>query len=358
MKILVVAFLPDSSLKIVLDPLLLLPNVEKVLLLRKIPYPNHSPKIEQIDYPIFRCIPFPEIRRVLNGLSALRQRPDMVLSIHIHPHGYIGWVLSRIAGIPFALNVIASAWEFTRHGRFFAWLNRLMFRTKVYYAVTGEKTRRFLHIHRVPDNRIFIVPNVVDITRFQPVECEKTHDVAFVARLDENKNGYVLFRAIAHLKDEGLRVTVRVAGTGVSEQKYRANVEQLGIADQITFCGRIGHDKIPSLLATSRVFAITSISEGFPLALLEAMSSGIPAVCSTAGDIPDIIDHRENGMIFQNPEDDRTLANHLRDLLTDDALYTKVRENGLRIRQTHSFEMSAQRWSKMINAMLGSKAHQ
>ena len=155
----------------------------------------------------------------------------------------------------------------------------------------SEKVRRY-------GGRAVQVPNGVDTDHYSPdpvVEREPGLIVC-AARLDDSqKRQSDLIRAVA-LLDQPWRL--ELIGTGPDERRLRALARELGVAERVTFTGFLGNkDDVRQYFRRCTVFALASAFEGLPLALLEAMSCGAPAVGADIPAIAEVIEDGVNGAL-------------------------------------------------------------
>jgi len=148
--------------------------------------------------------------------------------------------------------------------------------------------------------------------------------VLFVGTLEPRKNLGTLLRALARLPDD-VRLMV-VGALGWHDEDLGCMARELGIADRVTFAGWASDDDLDALYRRARLLAMPSLSEGFGLPVLEAMSRGTPVVCSSAGSLPEIA---ADAALFHAPTDDAELAGHIQALWTDDALHAEYARRGL-----------------------------
>jgi len=93
-----------------------------------------------------------------------------------------------------------------------------------------------------------------------------------------------------------------VVGADIGDgPRVRAEAETLGVSGRVILMGK--RDDVPVLLGGMDVFALSSLWEGLPMSLLEAMAAGLPCVCTEAGGIPSVINNGENGLLV--PTGDR-----------------------------------------------------
>lgn len=153
-------------------------------------------------------------------------------------------------------------------------------------------------------SRVAYIPNGIDADRFAVAE-EARHTrpllgsfappgtilVGTVGRLDPVKDHAGLVSAF-RLLCESLpavrgRLRLAIAGAGPQRAVLEAHVARLGLAEQVRLLGN--RDDVPALLAEFDVFALSSIAEGMPGAVLEAMAAGLPVVSTAVGGAGDVV---------------------------------------------------------------------
>lgn len=120
-----------------------------------------------------------------------------------------------------------------------------------------------------------------------------------VARLDLCKGHRYALEAVARLKAAGLRVRYTVVGDGLDGSSVRADVERLGLREQVEFPGTLGEHEVRVLLNQADAFALTSVGQGeaAPVSVMEAMACGLPVVCSIIGGTPELIEDGVDGLL-------------------------------------------------------------
>jgi glycosyltransferase involved in cell wall biosynthesis len=194
----------------------------------------------------------------------------------------------------------------------------------------SRSTREFLvHQRHVPEERVRLIWNGAPLDEFAPVPRERalaarrglglTDDtlvVGTIGRLNAQKGHRFLLDAAARLLPRVPAARVLVAGDGDLMEPLRAQAAALGIAGKVVFTGH--RTDVPDLLGALDVFCISSLYEGTPLALFEAMAAG-KAVVSTAVDgCREVLEDGVTGVLVP-PADADALAGGLEHVLRDGA---------------------------------------
>jgi glycosyltransferase involved in cell wall biosynthesis len=169
------------------------------------------------------------------------------------------------------------------------------------------------------------VYNGVEPDQFPPVEAEPdVPTVSWAGRIDPIKDIETLLRAFAIVRERVPDARLRLfGGTPAGGQAYlnrcQALAEQLGVAECTTFEGRV--DNIRDAYVAGHVVVLSSISEGFPYTVIEAMTCGRPCVATDVGGVAEAV--AETGIVVP-PRDPETMAGACVQLLEDPALRTRL----------------------------------
>lgn len=163
----------------------------------------------------------------------------------------------------------------------------------------------------------------VDIDEFAYQRGErKAKSIVTVGRLDEIKGFDYLIRACAKLKDQGIEVTCDLIGEGEQRPILEQLITDLGLEGQVNLLGVMAQDEVRRRIQDAEVFALPSIPDrhgnmdGIPVALMEAMALGTPAISTRVSGIPELIEHQKTGWMCE-PKDVDGLALGLEALLSD-----------------------------------------
>lgn len=142
------------------------------------------------------------------------------------------------------------------------------------------------------------------------------HDqvVGTVANFTPKKDQRSLLAAVQSLVAGHDRLRLVLIGSGPLEQALRVQAQQMDLGDRVLFTG--ARDDVQTLLPAFDVFALSSLHEGLPIALLEAMAAGIPCVATRVGGVPEAMTHGAEGLLVP-PSDSDALAAAIAGLLDD-----------------------------------------
>ena len=203
------------------------------------------------------------------------------------------------------------------------WIHRYAFHHGVVPVAVAEVVAR--SVERLYDiQRCPTIPNGIPTDYYRYPQTPRSEwrareefcddDVLFVcvARFAPQKNHSLLLRAFAEGPASVPNAHLMLVGDGVLQKQLESQAKDLGLARQIHFLG-IRAD-IPDALGAADIFVLSSNYEGNPLSVMEAMSSGLPIVCTAAGGVPDLLENRKEGLIVQ-PGDVRGLSSSMKYLL-------------------------------------------
>lgn len=145
--------------------------------------------------------------------------------------------------------------------------------------------------------------------------------VGTVGNLTPKKDQATLLAAHARLRPHHPRARLVLIGAGPLESRLRAHADELGVTDSVLFAG--SRPDVPALLPGLDVFTLSSRQEGLPVALMEAMTSGLPAVVTRVGGMPEVLDDGDQGLLVE-PGDPAALAAALGRLADDRELRERL----------------------------------
>ncbi len=211
------------------------------------------------------------------------------------------------------------------------WRTRaLCLRVDAHVAVGQFSARRMEDFYALGRNSVISIPNGVPdtIASVTPQTDRKELVVGSIGRLDAMKGHDLLLRAVAPLAD----VRVVILGEGEQRQNLQDLAETLGIADRVCLKGWV--DAPRTHLADFDVIAMPSRSEGFPLAMVEAMLASRPVVAAQVGSMPEAIVSGETGLLIEK-DNVAELTQALQQLRDDPALRLRLGQQARSAAVTH-----------------------
>jgi len=231
------------------------------------------------------------------------------------------------------------------------WLRKLTYPSADLLVVQGERIRRFFR-GRVRD-RARIIPNPVPRPPAPPAEGERSRAepvVVAVGRLVPQKGFDLLLQVFARLAPRHPDWRLEIWGEGPGRARLEQQRQTLGLAGRCSLPGN--HPCIYEVHARAGIFVLSSRFEGFPNALCEAMSMGLPVVSFDCPSGPaDIIRPNIDGLLVP-AEDAAELERALDRLMGDASLRAALGSRALEVTQRFSLESVLARWEACIQEVL------
>jgi glycosyltransferase involved in cell wall biosynthesis len=194
---------------------------------------------------------------------------------------------------------------------------KMLERANKIIAVSHFTKRELLEYYNVPEEKIRVIHNGVDVNKFKPAQDKRKvkeelgfnpDDIAIlsVGRLYARKGLFTLIESMPAVVERFKNAKFIISGKGQSDEmrKLIAHAEKIGVKDSIIFTGYYPDKKLPKLYQAADVFAFSTFYEHHPFAVLEALSTGLPVVTTSVGGIPETIESGKNGFLVEpfNPK--------------------------------------------------------
>ena len=187
----------------------------------------------------------------------------------------------------------------------------------------------------LPHSRIIYTPNGVDLDKFRDLGLSRKKQVVAVGNLRWQKGYKYLIDAFSSLTDT--RYDLVIAGEGPLRDELERQIREIGLAGTVRMPGRLDHDQLVELLGESSIYVMSSVSEGFPKALLEAMACGLPVVTTNAGCCHDVA---VDSGICVDCADSEALATALRMIIEDEGLRRSLASQATASAAGYSWDIS------------------
>ncbi len=271
---------------------------------------------------------------------------DVIHTQHPFAVGQLGVYMARRLGLP----VVYTFHTQYEHYAHYVPFNQSLVKSLARWVVVNHAERCDVIICPAPSIRdlllsygirrpIEILPNAIDLSAFEDVDPSDMRQrlgigphervAIYCGRLAREKNLPFMLHALRRVLLEMPERRLLLVGEGAERDDLMLLVLRLGLGDRVLFSGRIEYAEIPRYYAASDLFVMTSVTEVRPLALIEAMASGLPVVAVAAPGSSDTVTSGTDGLLTD--EDPAEFADAVRRLLTEDAVR---QEMGRRARET------------------------
>ena len=252
----------------------------------------------------FKCNPFIFFRLIL---IFKKEKPRILHSFLFHSI-FLGRIVGRFCKVPIIVSSIHSEYM----GGFLR--NRLLRITNslddVVTIVSQKAAETMIKLKTVSANKLLVIYNGIDLNKFifqdkkvkeeirKELNLKKDDKVLIsVGRLFEAKGYPYLIEAIKILKKKHPDIKLLVLGDGPEGKKIKEHIKELKLEKNILLLGQ--KESISEYLNASDVFVMSSLWEGLPIALLEAMAGGLPVVATRVGGVPEVVEDVKSGFLVE-----------------------------------------------------------
>lgn len=266
-------------------------------------------------------------------VAAMRRFRPHLVHTWLFTSNLWGRLAARAAGVPcvVASERAADRWKTRAH----FWLDRRLASWTDAILANSEGVREFC-VERagVPARKVLVIRNGIDLARFDaamkgepaaPLPGRDGPVVGAVARLEEQKGHEHLLRAFALLLQGGRQAELWLVGDGPLRPRLESLAEGLGIAGRVKFLG--ARPDVPALLARMDVLALSSLWEGLPNAVIEAMAAGLPVAATDVDGVPEAAVDGRTALLVP-PRNPAALTQAMATLLDDPALRQRMGRAG------------------------------
>jgi glycosyltransferase involved in cell wall biosynthesis len=295
----------------------------------------------------------------------LKEKNIHVLRTHKYRSNFYGRLAARLAHTPV---VVASEHNIyidkeLRLGR--RTINRLLARWTDQLVAVSEAIRRgVVRFDRIPEEKTMVIHNGAELGRFAgthngaDIRAEFGADadiplLGFVGRLVPSKGLNYLLEAMSLIIKRHPSARLAIVGDGALMDKLKTKADSLGINGSIIFTGR--RRDVPDILDALNVFVLSSVKEGLPNSIIEAMASGLPIVSSDVGGVGELITHEETGLLVPSKEPE-SLAQAVNHMLSNPAEASRMAAAARAYALANlSIEGTARTWERLYTSLLQQK---
>ncbi|SDS29533.1 Glycosyltransferase involved in cell wall bisynthesis [Paenibacillaceae bacterium GAS479] len=175
-------------------------------------------------------------------------------------------------------------------------------RAKQVHTVSQYSKNKIIELYGIPEHKVKVVPNGVDLSRFTPENKEESKAlieqkygvrdfILTVGRIEPRKNHIALLNAYKILLEKNIPIgkLVIVGKPDFGFQSFFNRIEELNLKPYVQIIDSVDDEMLPHIYRAASVFVYPTFAEGFGIPPIEAMACGVPVVSSNSTAIPDVI---------------------------------------------------------------------
>jgi glycosyltransferase involved in cell wall biosynthesis len=272
----------------------------------------------------------------------IKKEKPTIVHTHLAKAGTLGRLAAKLAGVPIVVhtfhgNLFQEHFGSTR-GKLFLYLERLLARiTSKIIAISDLQRKELLNYKLGSPKKMVCIPLGLELEPFLRVErskgafrrelaLDKTIPmIGIIARLVRIKGHNYFFEAARQISRDFPSAKFIVVGDGELRQELGKLVIDLGIEDKVVFCGF--RKDLVNIYADLDIVALSSLSEGLPVSIIEALAAQKAVVATDVGGVRDLVENRVTGVLVPK-QDPEKLAEAIIYLLRNPQEGIKLGENG------------------------------
>ncbi|MCB0165115.1 MAG: glycosyltransferase family 4 protein [Anaerolineae bacterium] len=322
--------------------------------IKKLGYPTYGLNLTTNIYDL-RLLP-----KLVQLLKSYK--PDIV---HFYfKISFLGRIAARLAGVPIIIcNEVDMAWEEYGFGiGLMAHVKRRMDFLAHKVIACSNAVRDYWD--RNNSNKYAVIYLPIDMAKFtkQNISANgasfKNNDypvMGMVSRIYPGKGHEYLLKAMPKIRQSIPNAKLKIVGTGPLMSELQSLSNSLNLNGAVEFTGFI--EDLSAELSAMDLFILPSLTEGFPLSIMEAMATGLPVAATPVGGIPEMIEPGETGMLFPTKNPD-ALADAVVEILRDPENAKRMGQQGRQkaIKQ-YSPEIYIKQLDELYQELLTTKQH-
>ncbi len=312
--------------------------------------------------------PFRDFKTCLKLFRIIKKEKPQIVHTHTAKAGTVGRLAAKLAGVPVILHTfhghVFHSYFSPGKTRLFIIIERFLARFSNRVITVSKRLKEEITDYGITDSdRIEVIPLGFELEPFLKAKKNGLNDelgidsetklVGIVGRLTKIKNHKFFLQVVAKVVESLPAVKFLIIGDGELRKELEQLAVQLGLSDAVVFTG--WRKDMPEIYSSLDVNVLTSLNEGTPVTLIEAMASGCPVVATDVGGVSDLVTHGENGYLVNSFNVDE-FANHLIILLNDSAKAGKMGEMGCqRVKEVFNIERLVEDISSLYILLLKEK---
>lgn len=261
----------------------------------------------------------------------------------VHTHGYFADICGQLAAFLLGIGGISTCHGFIETDfklRMYNRMDKYALRLCKKVIAVSEEIKGDLLRHGIKSSRITVLPNAVSDSCGEDDRYSRRQEkryllgispgeyvIGSLGRLSVEKGIVYLIEAVAELLDANVSVKLVIVGDGPTKTALEQQVKARGIANQVVFTGFVIDPE--NWYPAFDIFALPSLTEGTPLALLESMAVGVPVIASAVGGVPKVVTDGVDGLLVP-PGNIQAMKEKLQLLISDPELSRRLGGAGMK----------------------------
>lgn len=212
-------------------------------------------------------------------------------------------------------------------------LNKISSKLSDKIVTVSEDARKLtVKLESSPENKTIVIENGLDLSRYLKIDRDemnvlknkKIFHIGHVGRLSKEKNQIMMLDSFKLLLSVNKNCLLHLVGDGPESENLILYSEKIGINESVKFHGCINN--IAEVLTQFDCFTLSSVTEGMPMSIIEAMASGLPIVATDVGGMREMVDNNKNGFLIES-NNRQALMDKWLCLINDNELLTSMGKN-------------------------------
>ena len=290
--------------------------------------------------------------------AGLRYRPDLYMGYYLAPGACSALVAGKLLGRPSCYQMTGGPIEIRdgmgtiesvrgpleRPGKLVKRMAIGIVRKFDLVVVRGNKAKGFLTAYDIKES-VAIITGSVD-SSWQPQQNNREIHLVFVGRLVPIKQIHQFISSVGAVKCKIPDVKAVIIGDGPLREELQTYSDELGLGDNIEFLGKV--TDVESILTRSKIFVLTSKSEGLSIAMAEAMTVGVVPVVADVGELSDLVIDGVNGYLVK-PNYIAGYSERIVSLLEDHPMWEQFSHRAIEKAKEHcDIEVVAEKWRQNL----------
>lgn len=281
----------------------------------------------------------------------------------VHTHGYKEDYFTLLANLSVPKIATNHLWKLhSIKNKFYCYLDSKFL--KSFDRVVGVSDEIVKEMKQKKIKNVLKIGNGIDLNKFTNVNRSDKYCKEFgiegsmvvigmISSLGIEKGHTFALRAFAKVIKTRTNLKMLIVGGGKENEKLRYLTQELQITEHVIFAGR--RAEIPEILSVIDIFLLSSLTEGTPMALLEAMAAKKAVIATDVGDIPNVIDSGNNGLLIKS-KDITEIENAILTLCTDKNKRNAFGDNAyVTVQERYSAENMTKKYCNVYDELLGQR---